>query len=78
VGHSVVYGLKQWQLPHRTWEQQAGGRGGLQPLLCGNLKILTLLLNVVRPCVVAHAFNSSTREAEEGRFLSSRPAWSKE
>jgi hypothetical protein len=26
--------------------------------------------------VVVHAFNSSTREAEAGGFLSSRPAWS--
>jgi hypothetical protein len=26
--------------------------------------------------VVAHAFNPSTWEAEEGVFLSSRPAWS--
>jgi ribosomal protein L12E/L44/L45/RPP1/RPP2 len=26
--------------------------------------------------VVAHAFNSSTREAETSEFLSSRPAWS--
>jgi hypothetical protein len=26
--------------------------------------------------VVAHAFNPSTREAEAGGFLSSRPAWS--
>jgi hypothetical protein len=28
------------------------------------------------PGVVVHAFNSSTREAEVCRFLSSRPAWS--
>jgi hypothetical protein len=29
-----------------------------------------------RPGMVAHAFNPSTREAEAGGFLSSRPAWS--
>ena len=28
--------------------------------------------------VVAHAFNPNTREAEAGRFLSSRLAWSTE
>jgi hypothetical protein len=28
------------------------------------------------PGVVAHAFDPSTREAEAGGFLSSRPAWS--
>jgi hypothetical protein len=28
--------------------------------------------------VAAHAFNPSTREAEAGGFLSSRPAWSTE
>jgi hypothetical protein len=28
------------------------------------------------PGVVTHAFNPSTREAEAGGFLSSRPAWS--
>jgi hypothetical protein len=29
-----------------------------------------------KPGVVVHVFNPSTREAEAGRFLSSRPAWS--
>jgi hypothetical protein len=29
-----------------------------------------------KPGVVVHTFNPSTREAEAGRFLSSRPAWS--
>jgi hypothetical protein len=32
----------------------------------------------VSKAVVAHAFSSSTWEAEAGRFLSSRPAWSTE
>jgi hypothetical protein len=38
-----------------------------------------LFLNVLLGrAVVALAFNPSTREAEAGRFLSSRPAWSTE
>jgi hypothetical protein len=36
-----------------------------------------LLKNKTKPGMVAHAFNPSTREAEAGGFLSSRPAWSK-
>jgi hypothetical protein len=34
--------------------------------------------NRISRAVVAHAFNPSTWEAEAGRFLSSRPAWSTE
>jgi hypothetical protein len=38
--------------------------------------------SVIKVCtlsgVVAHTFNPSTREAEAGGFLSSRPAWSTE
>jgi hypothetical protein len=30
---------------------------------------------LVKPGVVVHAFNPSTREEEAGGFLSSRPAW---
>jgi hypothetical protein len=41
------------------------------------LPVATLLKNIrAKPGVVPHAFNPSTREAEAGRFLSLRPAWS--
>jgi major histocompatibility complex class I len=33
---------------------------------------------ILKRAVVAHAFNPSTWEAEAGRFLSLRPAWSTE
>jgi hypothetical protein len=35
-----------------------------------------ILRKISEPGVVVHAFNPSTQEAEAGRFLSSRPAWS--
>jgi hypothetical protein len=34
--------------------------------------------SILKPGMVAYAFNPSTREAEAGGFLSSRPAWSTE
>ena len=34
------------------------------------------IMRSISPGVVAHAFNPSTWEAEAGRFLSLRPAWS--
>jgi hypothetical protein len=49
-----------------------------------NLFLYVLVKNVIvkkeyiSGAVVAHAFNPSTREAEAGEFLSSRPAWSTE
>jgi hypothetical protein len=43
----------------------------------GRKTLKILILNVfLKPGTVAHAFNPSTWEAEAGRFLSSRPAWS--
>jgi hypothetical protein len=36
------------------------------------------LINDISRAVVTHAFNPSAWEAEAGRFLSSRPAWSTE
>jgi hypothetical protein len=45
--------------------------------ISGVRKISFKILKVVE-AVVAHAFNPSTWEAEAGRFLSSRLAWSTE
>jgi hypothetical protein len=42
------------------------------------LKNLCLRGTTTSRAVVAHAFDPSTREAEAGGFLSSRPAWSTE
>jgi hypothetical protein len=39
-------------------------------------KMLSFKKRRNKPGVVAHSFNPSTWEAEAGRFLSSRPAWS--
>ena len=40
--------------------------------------ILIFKMFSIGRAMVAHAFNPSTWEAEAGRFLSSRPAWSTE
>jgi hypothetical protein len=42
------------------------------------LKNILHLKNTSSQAVIVHAFNPSTWEAEAGRFLSSRPAWSTE
>jgi hypothetical protein len=41
-----------------------------------NINCFAILKSGLLPAVVAHAFNPSTREAEAGRFLSLRSAWS--
>jgi hypothetical protein len=41
-----------------------------------HIKKSVLKKHSCKPGVVTHAFNPSTREAEAGGFLSSRPAWS--
>jgi hypothetical protein len=43
-----------------------------------NIHITHTFKNIYSWAVVAPTFNPSTGEAEEGRFLSSRPAWSAE
>jgi hypothetical protein len=46
-------------------------------LTAHRLRSLREMKAINKPGVVAHAFNPSTWKAERGRFLSSRPSWSK-
>jgi hypothetical protein len=55
-----------------------GNYTGIETLFTNTDILLFLKLFILKPGVVAHAFNHSTREAEAGGFLSSRPAWSTE
>jgi hypothetical protein len=59
------------QSSHRPLLQAGGWDAELKLNVTEQLK-----LRAGGPGVVAHAFNPSTREAEAGGFLSSRPAWS--
>jgi hypothetical protein len=50
-------------------------------LIVSNIKIHLYITGWIKEksrAVVAYTFNPSTWEAEAGRFLSSRPAWSTE
>jgi hypothetical protein len=57
-------------------EGMKGGREGGRER--GRERLLYLLRAFEELGVVAHVFDHSTREAEAGRFLSLRPAWSTE
>jgi hypothetical protein len=53
------------------------GQGGAVCVIEEEVQAQVLLTeNELEPGMVMHAFNPSTWEAEAGRFLSSRPAWS--
>jgi hypothetical protein len=62
-----------WGKDGELWR---GNREGEYYLKCKRIK--RLIKKERSQAVVAHAFNPSTWEAEAGRFLSSRPAWSTE
>jgi hypothetical protein len=61
-----------------SWEIEAGGLGiqGRRQLWYSLLYIRSCLkTKIIAPVVMAYSFNPSTREAEGGGSLSSRPAW---
>jgi hypothetical protein len=62
------------QLYHMRPHLQKGVSGGKEEE--ERKKFKSRIKRVPELSVVAHAFNPSTWEAEAGRFLSLRPAWS--
>jgi hypothetical protein len=72
-----------WGLDGRPGEAHRGGQNrgpeAVSPLALQEARAPSSIFHKtvqVQPGMVVHAFNPSTREAEAGRFLSSRPAWS--
>jgi major histocompatibility complex class I len=58
------------------WHKKLNGDRAGEGIQGGVANTKDILKKSWKPGVVAHAFNPSTREAEAGGFLSSRPAWS--
>jgi hypothetical protein len=71
VGGSVA--LYEWQQGGGGQEER--GVGGDLPGP-NQMKSLIVKVSSFSQAMVVHAFNPSTWEAEAGRFLSLRPAWS--
>jgi hypothetical protein len=68
-----------WDLNSGPLEEQSvllTAEPSLQSPVAFLYDLLTILKRQMNPGVVVHAFNPSTRQAEAGGFLSSRPAWS--
>jgi hypothetical protein len=66
VWEKIIYGSK-FYLEHQLSAQPGGWRHGV-----------VVKSAYCRPGAVVHTYNPSTREAEAGGLLSSRPAWSTE
>jgi hypothetical protein len=74
TGHGKLVTLEEWWLYLQPTNSPLGeiARSSISKKFCSHSPYKKLRA----PGVVAHAFNPSTREAEAGVFLSSRPAWS--
>jgi hypothetical protein len=69
----MAHCLEQTHLPDVGWQDAGGWRRGW--------KVLAAMNSIKKEkgqAMVVHTFNPNTWEAEAGRFLSSRPAWSTE
>jgi hypothetical protein len=67
-------GITKFGAETKGWTIQKLLHPGIHPIISQQMQ--THQQDFAEPGVVAHAFNPSTRKAEAGGFLSSRPAWS--
>jgi hypothetical protein len=79
TGSDVLLNTSQTNGENRTWPRRKGHQRGDHSMDCPHPRWMLQspdFNSEIQLGVVVHAFNPSTREAEAGRFLSSRPAWS--
>jgi hypothetical protein len=76
--HTIVCSLIQSRMKHFDPSRYPYQKGKSEITWLTEMSLYYLKKKTSQPDMVVHVFNPSTREAEAGKSLSSRPAWSTE